>query len=277
MSASRDGETRPAPNPDPTANPQPANAELTTILENSRRAVFFGGAGVSTESGIPDFRSEAGLYKAQSEYGERPETILSADFFAARPQVFFRYYFSNLVHPTARPNAAHRALAALESRGILHDVVTQNIDGLHQLAGSKRVWELHGSVLRNNCQVCGRFFDLLHVLKLANVRIDSPNPDEIRVPLCKCGGIVKPDVVLYGEALPGDVIEEAGRAVAEADTLIIGGTSLAVYPAAGLVRLFRGDSLVLINLTPTPADAEADLVIRDRIGEALAPFATPNA
>ncbi|GAA2240752.1 NAD-dependent protein deacylase [Rarobacter faecitabidus] len=243
---------------------------LRRIIERSRSIVFFGGAGVSTESGIPDFRSAAGLYKAQSEYGHRPETILSAEFFATEPETFFDYYFGNLVHPDAQPGPAHRALAALENRGQLASVVTQNIDGLHGLAGSRNVLELHGSGQRNHCLQCGRRFGLEAVMALAGVspgRLAGAN-----VPRCECGGIVRPDVVLYGEPLPGGVTEGAIREIAAADTLVIGGTSLAVYPAAGLIRYFQGDSLVLINLTPTTADASADLVIHQPIGETLAPF-----
>ncbi len=242
---------------------------LRTVIGRSRRLVFFGGAGVSTESGIPDFRSPEGLYRAQWEYGDRPEEILSAGFFARRPEAFFRYYFAELVHPEAKPNPAHAALAILEAQGTLSAVITQNIDGLHQRAGSHRVLELHGSVWRNHCLTCGRSYDLTEAM--ARRAADSA------IPRCGCGGVIKPDVVLYGETLPEGVMNEAARAVRDADALIIGGTSLSVYPAAGLVQSFHGEDLVLINTAPTPADGYATLSVHRPIGQALAPFAVTRS
>jgi NAD-dependent deacetylase len=234
---------------------------LRKIIDGSRRIVFFGGAGVSTESNIPDFRSETGLYHAKQVYGYAPETMLSCDFYYAHPQLFFKYYKENLVHREAKPNKAHIALAKLEEQGKLTAVVTQNIDGLHQAAGSRAVYELHGSIHRNYCEQCGKFYDLDYIMDEANCR-DG-------VPYCSCGGRVKPDVVLYGEMLNEDTIEKAVNAIANADTLIIGGTSLAVYPAAGFINYFRGDHMVLINKSSTPYDGRADLVINDSIGKVL--------
>ena len=221
----------------------------------SQRIVFFGGAGVSTESGIPDFRSVDGLYRKQ--YAYPPETILSRSFFDADPAEFFRFYRQKLLHPDARPNPAHLTLARWEEEGRLSAVITQNIDGLHQAAGSKRVLELHGSVWRNRCMDCGREYPLSHIQAADGV------------PRCACGGIVKPDVVLYEEPLDQRVTGEASRAIAAADLLVIGGTSLAVYPAAGLVRLFGGRRLVVINRSPTPMDNAAALLIQDSIGRTL--------
>ena len=223
------------------------NADLKKILDESSSVVFFGGAGVSTESGIPDFRSESGLYHAQQVYGYAPETILSSDFYYRHPELFFRYYKENLVHTEAEPNAAHLALARMEKEGKLIAVVTQNIDGLHQKAGSEKVYELHGSVLRNYCEKCGKFYDLDYIMAEKNC--------DHRVPYCSCGGRIKPDVVV--------------NAISRADTMIIGGTSLAVYPAAGLINYFRGKNLVLINKTKTPYDDRADLVIYDSIGKVM--------
>ncbi|HIV79749.1 MAG TPA: NAD-dependent protein deacylase [Candidatus Avanaerovorax faecigallinarum] len=237
------------------------NPDLKKILDESSSVVFFGGAGVSTESGIPDFRSESGLYHAQQVYGYAPETMLSSDFYYRHPELFFRYYKENLIHTEAEPNAAHRALARLEKEGKLTAVVTQNIDGLHQKAGSEKVYELHGSVLRNYCEKCGKFYDLDYVMAEKNC--------DHRVPYCSCGGRIKPDVVLYGEMLNEDVISGAVNAISKADTLIIGGTSLAVYPAAGLINYFGGRYLVLINKTKTPYDDRADLVIYDSIGKVM--------
>lgn len=242
--------------------------ELKKIIEESNNIVFFGGAGVSTESNIPDFRSEKGLYQAQQEYGRSPETMLSRSFFDMNTETFFDYYKKNLIYTDAKPNKAHLALAKLEAEGKLKAVVTQNIDGLHQLAGSKTVYELHGSVLRNNCMRCGEFYDLDYVM----------NPDNCKekdgvttvIPVCKkCGAIVKPDVVLYEECLDDAVINGAINAISKADTLIVGGTSLVVYPAAGLINYFRGKNLVLINKTQTSYDGRANLVIYDAIGKAL--------
>ena len=238
-------------------------AALARILAGAKRAVFFGGAGVSTESGIPDFRSPDGLYS--QSFDVPPETVLSADFFRRRTEKFYEFYRTRMLCPGARPNAAHRALAALERRGILSAVITQNIDGLHRKAGSKNVFELHGNADRNVCLRCGRVFDAAWILSGTGV------------PRCPCGGLIKPDVVLYGEALDEAVLSGAIRAVEEADVLIVAGTSLTVYPAAGLVPLFRGEHLVLINRTPTPMDDLAELILRDPVGEVLAPFADGEA
>ncbi|MGI6177898.1 MAG: NAD-dependent protein deacylase [Eubacterium sp.] len=234
---------------------------LRKIIDESSRVVFFGGAGVSTESNIPDFRSETGLYHAKQVYGYAPETMLSCDFYYDHPQLFFKYYKENLIHREAKPNKAHIALAKLEAQGKLTAVVTQNIDGLHQAAGSRTVYELHGSIHRNYCEKCGKFYDLDYIMDEANCK-DG-------VPYCSCGGRVKPDVVLYGEMLNEDTIEKAVNAIANADTLIIGGTSLAVYPAAGFINYFRGSHMVLINKSSTPYDGRADLVINDSIGKVL--------
>ena len=228
---------------------------LAGMLSQARRAVFFGGAGVSTESGIPDFRSTDGLYHQQWRYP--PETILSHTFFQRRTEEFFDFYRKKMLFPQARPNAAHLALAELEKRGILAAVITQNIDGLHQAAGSQRVIELHGSVLRNHCVRCGRSFSMEEILASDGV------------PRCGCGGVIKPDVVLYEEALPTDAIEDALDAIAAADLLIIGGTSLSVYPAAGFVESYAGP-LVIINRSPTSMDRKADLLIDAPIGQTLA-------
>jgi len=235
--------------------------ELKEILSNGKRMVFFGGAGVSTESGIPDFRSETGLYNAKQEYGRAPEEMLSRHFFYEDTRTFFDYYKKNLIATWAKPNKAHIALAKLEEQGKLAAVVTQNIDGLHQDAGSKTVYELHGSTRRNTCLRCGKKFPLDYVLDEKNCK-DG-------VPYCSCGGIVKPDVVLYEEMLDEDCIQGAVSAIQRADVLIIGGTALAVYPAAGFIHYFRGDKLVLINKSSTSADSLADLIIRDPIGQVL--------
>jgi len=235
---------------------------LREILSAAENAVFFGGAGVSTESGIPDFRSADGLYAARATYGYRPEDILSIDFLEDRPDVFFRYYVHEILHLDARPNPAHRALARLEDEGRLRAVVTQNIDGLHQLAGSRTVHELHGSVHRNSCRDCGTAYDV------ATIVTGAASPGG--VPRCeRCDGVVRPDVVLYGEALDERVVSAAVSAIRAADVLIVGGTSLVVYPAAGLIHYFRGDRLVLINRDPTPYDDLAHLVIRAPIGQVL--------
>ena len=235
---------------------------LREIIDNSDNIVFFGGAGVSTESNIPDFRSESGLYNAQQKYGRSPEEMLSHSFFVRYTDTFFDYYKNNLIYRDARPNKAHRALARLEEEGKLKAVITQNIDGLHQKAGSRNVFELHGSVLRNYCMDCGEFYDLDYIMDETNC--------EGGIPKCKkCGGTVKPDVVLYEEALDDDCMMGAIRAIQQADTLIIGGTSLVVYPAAGLIRYFGGNKLVLINKQATPYDSKADLVINDSIGKVM--------
>ena len=235
---------------------------LREIIDNSDNIVFFGGAGVSTESNIPDFRSESGLYNAQQKYGCSPEEMLSHSFFVRYMDTFFDYYKNNLIYTDAQPNKAHRALARLEEEGKLKAVITQNIDGLHQKAGSRNVFELHGSVLRNYCMDCGEFYDLDYIMDETNC--------EGGIPKCKkCGGTVKPDVVLYEEALDDDCMMGAIRAIQQADTLIIGGTSLVVYPAAGLIRYFGGNKLVLINKQATPYDSKADLVINDSIGKVM--------
>lgn len=230
------------------------NGKLREIIDNSSKIVFFGGAGVSRASGIPDFRSADGLYSQQWKYP--PETIISHDFFYRNTEEFYRFYKQKMLFPDALPNAAHKALASLERAGKLLAVVTQNIDGLHQKAGSKNVFELHGSVHRNTCTKCGSRFGLDFIVENAGV------------PRCpKCAGLIKPDVVLYGESLDEDVIEGAVSAISEADTMIVGGTSLVVYPAAGLLRYFRGKNTVVINRSPTSYDDRADLVITDPIAE----------
>lgn len=234
---------------------------LQQIVEDTDHIVFFGGAGVSTESHIPDFRSESGLYHAKQVYGYDPETMLSSGFYDSKPELFFRYYKENLLYPNAQPNQAHLALARLEEAGRVRAVVTQNIDGLHQKAGSKTVYELHGSVLRNTCERCGEAYDLAYILDETHCQKG--------VPFCSCGGRIKPDVVLYGEALDDQVVSGAVRAIEQADVLIVGGTSLAVYPAAGLINYFRGRHLVLINKTQTAYDSRADLVIYDSIGKVM--------
>lgn len=229
---------------------------LEKIISQSQNIVFFGGAGVSTESGIPDFRSVDGLYHQKYDYP--PETILSHTFWEERPEEFYRFYRDKLIVKGAKPNAAHLRLAKLEREGKLKAVITQNIDGLHQAAGSRNVLELHGSVHRNHCQRCGKFYGLEHILRTEGV------------PRCSCGGIIKPDVVLYEEALNEQVMDGAVQAIAAADMLIIGGTSLNVWPAAGLINYFRGEHLVLINKSAVARDLTADLVITDPIGEVLA-------
>lgn len=238
--------------------------DLKKVIDESNNIVFFGGAGVSTESGVPDFRSADGLYKAQSEFGMSPEAMISHSFFMRDTETFFKYYKSNLIYQDAKPNDAHKALAKLEELGKLKAVVTQNIDGLHQAAGSKTVYELHGSVARNFCMDCGESYDLDYVMDPAN------GEDGSAIPRCKkCGGIVKPDVVLYEEGLDDATVMGAIKSIQEADTLIIGGTSLVVYPAAGMVNYFRGSNLVLINKQVTQQDANADIVIHLPIGEVL--------
>lgn len=231
------------------------HSEIETLkswIREARSAVFFGGAGVSTESGIPDFRSVDGLYSQKFEYP--PETIISHSFYEKDPSYFFRFYREKMLPLGFEPNVTHRVLARLEQEGHLAAVVTQNIDGLHQKAGSKHVYELHGSVLRNYCTRCGKFYSAEFVR------------DAKDVPLCDCGGIVKPDVVLYEEALDENTVAKAVSAIRKADLLIVGGTSLTVYPAAGLLRYYRGDRLVLINRDATPYDAYADLVFHDSLG-----------
>ena len=229
---------------------------LQKMVNDCSRIVFFGGAGVSTESGIPDFRSVDGLYNQKYDYP--PETILSHTFFMKRPEAFFRFYRDKMLPLDAKPNKAHLKLAEWEKEGKLLAVVTQNIDGLHQAAGSKKVYELHGSIHRNYCMKCSKFFPPEYI---------RDSKDEI--PVCPCGGRIKPDVVLYEEGLDNDVVSGAVNAIAHADMLIVAGTSLTVYPAAGLVRYFRGKHLVLINRDATPMDSECDLVIHDKVGEVL--------
>lgn len=234
---------------------------LENILAKTKSLVFFGGAGVSTESGIPDFRSVDGLYHQKFRYP--PEVMLSHSFYESHTAEFFDFYRKKLIVHGAKPNAAHLRLVKLERQGVCKAVVTQNIDGLHQAAGSQTVYELHGSTLRNYCTRCGKFYPV-EFIEQAGGQGDG-------IPRCTaCGGIVKPDVVLYEEGLDEQTLENAVRAIAAADTLIVGGTSLAVYPAAGLLRYFRGDELVVINKQPTPADGMATLVVNQPIGQALA-------
>ena len=228
---------------------------LRQWIAESHNIVFFGGAGVSTESGIPDFRSVDGLYNQQ--YAYPPETIISHSFYVRYPEEFYRFYKDRMLFADAKPNAAHRALAKLEADGRLKAVITQNIDGLHQMAGSREVLELHGSVHRNYCTRCGKFYSLDDVIRSEGV------------PRCDCGGTVKPDVVLYEEGLDSDTLEKSVHYIRQADMLIIGGTSLVVYPAAGLIDYYRGSKLVLINKDATARDSQADLVINGRIGEVL--------
>jgi NAD-dependent deacetylase len=229
--------------------------ELRTMISGSDNIVFFGGAGVSTESGIPDFRSTSGLYNQKYEYP--PETILSHSFFMNNTAEFYRFYRDKMIHPHAEPNAAHFKLAELEAKGRLRAVVTQNIDSLHQMAGSRCVHELHGSVHRNFCMRCGSAYPLEHILECGGI------------PKCGCGGTVKPDVVLYEEPLDQEVLGAAVGAIRDADVLIVGGTSLNVYPAAGLLQYYRGGKLVLINRSELPHERNAVLVIRGNIGEVL--------
>ena len=230
-------------------------AALQKWIEESSNIVFFGGAGVSTESGIPDFRSTDGLYNQQYDYP--PETIISHSFYVKKPKEFYRFYKNKMLFPEAKPNRAHMALAKLEREGKFKAVGTQTIDGRHQAAGSREVLELHGSVHRNYCTRCGRFYSLDDILKADGV------------PVCDCGGVIKPDVVLYEEGLDQDVIQRSVEYISRADVLIIGGTSLTVYPAAGLIDYYRGSKLVLINKSVTSRDGQADLVICDSIGKVL--------
>ncbi len=229
---------------------------LKKIIDDSDNIVFFGGAGVSTESGIPDFRSVDGLYNQKYDYP--PETILSHTFYRRKPEEFYRFYRDKMLCLTAKPNAAHLKLAQWEKAGKLKAVITQNIDGLHQAAGSKKVLELHGSVLRNYCEGCGKLFTAEHILH------------SVEVPRCdECGGPIKPDVVLYEEGLDSQIMAQAMDYIRNAEVLIIGGTSLAVYPAAGMIDGYRGNKLVLINKTPTMRDNVADLIVQGSIGEVL--------
>ena len=280
-------------------------ARIAEAIGKHGKVVFFGGAGVSTESGIPDFRSEKGLYHAQQDYGRSPEELLSYSTFADDPELFFRYYVENLIDLTAKPNPAHLAVAELEKRGFLTAVVTQNIDGLHQMAGSQNVIELHGSNWRPYCTQCGKKYSLEWLLDRNNWRVATkPLPDAAAIPaetndewldnllategklapdaavkfprdavVPRCDdddAIVRPDVVLYGESLSATSMNAAARAINDAEVLIVAGTSLAVYPAAGLVRVFRGDSLVVINLSPTDLDAHADILVTQPVGQVMA-------
>ena len=229
---------------------------LKKWIQESRNVVFFGGAGVSTESGIPDFRSVDGLYN--QEYDYPPETILSHTFYLRKTEEFYRFYRNKMLFPEVKPNRAHLALARLEQEGKVRAVMTQNLDGLHQAAGSREVLELHGSVHRNYCERCGRFYSMEHILSCEGV------------PKCSCGGVIKPDVVLYEEGLDDSVLSRSIEHIRNADVLIIGGTSLTVYPAAGLIDYYRGTKLVLINKSATSRDSQADLVICGSVGEALA-------
>ena len=231
---------------------------LKVWVSESHNIVFFGGAGVSTESGVPDFRGQDGLYRKKFDYP--PETIISHSFFVQRPEYFFRFYREKMMPLEAQPNVTHRVLARWEQEGRLSAVVTQNIDGLHQKAGSRQVYELHGSILRNYCQKCGRFYPAEYVRDTAGV------------PKCECGGTVKPDVVLYEEGLDENTLRKSIEAIAGADLLIVAGTSLTVYPAAGLIRYYRGNRLVLINRDATPYDDYADLVFHDSLGEIFGKF-----
>lgn len=232
--------------------------QLTQILKESNNIVFFGGAGVSTESGIPDFRSSTGLFNEKLNITFTPEQLVSHTFYMRYPKEFFNFYKAKLIYPQAKPNYAHLSLAKLEKLGKIKAIITQNIDGLHQAAGSKNVFELHGSVLRNYCVKCNSFYDEKFIL----------NSDDI--PTCtKCGGNVKPDVVLYEEGLDDSIIRGSIDAISKADTLIIGGTSLVVYPAAGLINYFKGKNLILINKSSTSADSKATLIINDSIGKVL--------
>ncbi|MNI40006.1 NAD-dependent protein deacetylase [compost metagenome] len=237
-----------------------AKEQLASWIKESRRIVFFGGAGISTESGIPDFRSAAGIYQTEKESPYAPEEILSRPFFNRHPEVFFDFYKTKMIHTKARPNSAHKLLADLEQRGQLSAVVTQNIDGLHQMAGSRLVLELHGSIHRNYCMDCGKSHSLDDVMNSSET-----------VPRCKeCGGIVKPDVVLYGESLDDEVIRNSVTAIAEADLLLIGGTSLTVQPAAHFVTYFQGGRTVLLNASSTAYDHRASLLITEPIGAVFA-------
>lgn len=231
-------------------------SRLQEIIDSSRQIVFFGGAGVSTESGVPDFRSEDGLYHQKYDYP--PEVMLSHSFYETHPEEFFKFYRDKLLIEGVKPNAAHIALAKLEEAGKLTCVITQNIDGLHQAAGSRKVYELHGSIMRNYCEKCGEFYSADFIRQSEGV------------PHCtECGGRVKPDVVLYEESLNDETVSKSIKAISSCDTMIVGGTSLVVYPAAGLLRYFHGKHLVLINRDKTQADSIAELVIRDKIGEVL--------
>ncbi|MBQ8404199.1 MAG: NAD-dependent protein deacylase [Clostridia bacterium] len=231
--------------------------KIKKIIKESENIVFFGGAGVSTASGIPDFRGTGGLYSAANEFADAPETILHKNYLMGKPAKFYEYYKKCMLYPNAEPNGAHKALARLEAKGKLKAVITQNIDGLHSAAGSKNVIELHGSVARNYCLRCGKAYPLAHVMAADGV------------PMCSCGGMVRPDVVMYGEMLDADAWQRAQYAIMKADVLIVGGTSLTVYPAAGLLDYYHGKHLIIINKTPTPFDSYAEFVLREPIAEVL--------
>ena len=232
--------------------------KLKSLISQSSNIIFFGGAGVSTESNIPDFRSENGIYRAKTKYGYSPEVMLSHSFFIKHTEKFYDFYRNQMIYKDAKPNQAHLALAELEQAGKLKAVITQNIDGLHQLAGSREVLELHGSIHRNTCMKCGQSYNLDYIINSTGV------------PKCsKCGGTIKPDVVLYEEMLNEDTLDKAVRYIHNADVLIVGGTSLAVYPAAGLIEYYRGDKLVLINKSATSYDENANIIIHDSIGKVL--------
>lgn len=231
--------------------------KLQEIIDASDNIVFFGGAGVSTESGIPDFRSESGIFKSLEKYGDTPERLVSHSYYLEHTDKFFSYYKDCLIFPEAEPNPAHYTLARLEKEGKLKAIITQNIDGLHQKAGSKNVLELHGIVYRNYCEICKKEYDLNFILESEGI------------PHCTCGGIIKPDVVLYEEALDMNILNKSAQYIMSADTLIVGGTSLVVYPAAGLINYFKGKNLVLINKSKTDYDLLASLVINEAIGETL--------
>jgi len=240
--------------------------KLQSLISQSSNIVFFGGAGVSTESNIPDFRSEDGIFQTKKKYGYSPEYILSHDFFVEHTEEFYDYYKNQLIYKDAKPNQAHLALAQLEEQGKLKAVITQNIDGLRQQAGSREVLELHGSVHRNYCIDCKKTYGLQYII------------DSRRVPKCsECNGLVRPDVVLYNEVLDEEVLNKAVNYIYNADMLIIGGTSLAVYPAAGLIEYYRGNKLVLINKSSTPYDSRADLIIHDSIGKVFSEVMSPIA
>ncbi|MDY3947244.1 MAG: NAD-dependent protein deacylase [Ezakiella sp.] len=229
--------------------------ELAKRIDKSNNIVFFGGAGVSTESGIPDFRGASGVYNEKLNTNISPEEIVSSDYFYQFPEEFFSFYREKLLYPQAKPNSCHKALARLEEMGKLKAIITQNIDDLHQQAGSKVVYQLHGTVMKNHCLKCNKFYKLEDILNMDNV------------PTCSCGGIIKPDVVLYGESLDEDTMVKSIEAIAHADLLIVGGTSLVVYPAASFINYFRGSTMALINLTKTNYDSNADIVINDKIGK----------
>lgn len=235
--------------------------DLKKIIDESENIVFFGGAGVSTESGVPDFRSENGLWNAKTRFNCTPEEIVSHTFFMNRTNDFYEYYMQNLIFPDVKPNITHYALAKLEEMGKLKAIVTQNIDGLHQAAGSKEVYEIHGTISKAHCMKCNKEYPLEYTLDKSNWA------EGTYTPLCECGGILKPDVVLYEEPLSDELTMKSVKAISEADTLIIGGTSLIVYPAASFIQFFKGKHLILINKQETPFDAKAEMVIHDSLGE----------